>query len=118
MNYENLTQSFSKSAQYEAPGTVWMLDAISDTSYDTINVSQLESATRSWSEEAFIFSSTNPASRRYTFDVPFPAKIADIRVAQRKEEGKIHCRHGPIVALVSGTRGCARVVRRNRGVAP
>ena len=37
-----------------------------------------------WSEEAFRSSSTQPMARRFSFDVPLPAKVVDSKVAQRK----------------------------------
>ena len=43
---------------------------------------------RIWSEEAFILSSTQLGNRHYSFDVPLPAKVVDVHVAERKEEGK------------------------------
>ena len=84
MNYTNLHQSFSKSALYEAAGTIWMIDPVVDPGSDSISISQLESARYLWSEEAFQSSSTQPMARRYSFDVPLPAKVIDSRVAQRK----------------------------------
>ena len=77
MNYENLKRSFSQSAQYEAAGTVWMLDAVQDSSSDVMTITQLESAMWTWSPEAFILSSPHEASRRFSFDVPLPAKVED-----------------------------------------
>ena len=88
MNYDNLVKSFSQSAQYEAAGTVFMLDAVSGSPADVVTISQLESATRTWSEEAFLLSSNHLPSRRYSFDVPLPAMVVDVKVAQRKDEGK------------------------------
>ena len=88
MNYENLLRSFSQSGQYEAAGTIWMLDAIRDLHSDGITISQLERAMWMWSEEAFLLSATQPGNRRYSFDVPLPAKVEDVKVAQRKEADK------------------------------
>ena len=56
MNFDNLTLSFSLSAQYEAAGTVWMLVAINDSGSDAITISQLESAMWMWYEEALLLS--------------------------------------------------------------
>ena len=39
-----------------------------------------------WTEEAFISSSTQPKARRFSFDVPLPAKVVDTKVAQRKKK--------------------------------
>ena len=86
MNYENLKRSFSQSAQYEAAGTVWMLDPVQDSSSDVMTITQLESAMWTWSQEAFILSSPHEASRRFSFDVPLPAKVEDQNVAQRLSE--------------------------------
>ena len=88
MNYENLLKSFSQTAQYEAAGTIWMLNHIQDSLSDSVTISQLQAAMAIWSEEAFMLSSTQPGNRRYSFDVPLPAKVVDVNVAQRKEEGK------------------------------
>ena len=65
MNYTNLHQSFSKSALYEAAGTIWMIDPVVDPGSDSISISQLENATQLWSEDAFRSSSTQPMARRY-----------------------------------------------------
>ena len=88
MRYENLVLSFEKSARYEAAGTVFMLDPVSDPGSDGISISQLESAMQLWSEEVFRSSSTQPMARRYSFDVPLLAKVVDSKVAQRKEKSK------------------------------
>ena len=86
MNYDNLVRSFSQSAQYEAAGTVWMLDAITAYRGDSMIITQLESAMWTWSEEAFLLSSPDAKSRRYSFDVPLPAKVENRDVAQRISE--------------------------------
>ena len=85
MCYSNLHKSFAASAQYEAAGTVWMLDAVSDTglSADRVTVSQLEAAANFWSPDTFARSSLQPLARRYFFDVPIPAQVVDAQVAQR-----------------------------------
>ena len=84
MNYSNLHQSFNKSGLYEAAGTIWMIDPVVDPGSDNISISQLENATQLWSEDAFRSSSTQPMARRFSFDVPLPAKVVDSKVAQRK----------------------------------
>ena len=93
MNFDNLTASFAATAQYEAAGTIWMLDAIGELDpasggQDPVTLSQLESATWLWSEEAFAMSSVNPQSRRFSFDVPLPARVTNAQVAQRASPGK------------------------------
>ena len=88
MNYDNLLMSFSQTAQYEAAGTILMLDPIPDSHLDVITTSQLEKAQMMWSEEVFLVSSTQERNRRYSFDVPLPAKVVDVKVAQRKDDGK------------------------------
>jgi len=88
MNYDNLRMSFSKNGQYEAAGTVWMLDPVHCDGSDSISINHLESAMWMWSEEAFLLSSPHPASRRFSFDVPLPARVLDIKVAQRHSAGK------------------------------
>ena len=84
MNYENLCMSFSKTGQYEAAGTVWMLDPAPQSGSDSISVAQLEASMGLWSQDAFMMSSTEPLQRRFTFDVPLPADVVDVNVAQRK----------------------------------
>ena len=65
MNYDNMMLSFSKSGQYEAAGTVWMLDPIAAADAKTsISITQLESAMALWSESALLQSSTQAAGRR------------------------------------------------------
>ena len=88
MNYNNLVKSFAQSAQYEAAGTIRMLDAILESHLDSITISQLQTAMGILSEEAIILSSTQPGNRLYSFDVPLPAKVVDVHVAERKEEGE------------------------------
>ena len=88
MNFQNMTTSFNRTRQYEAAGTIWMLDAISDSD-DMISISQLEGAMWAWSEDAFRMSSTNSATRRFSFDVPLPAKIDDIQIAQKNEDSGV-----------------------------
>ena len=87
MQHEHLTLSFSKTAQYEAAGTLWMLDAVNDPHLDSVSISQVESAMWLWSEEAFRMSSAQPRTRRFSFDVPLPAMVVDSKVAQRKYPG-------------------------------
>ena len=86
MNYENLMFAFSQSSQYESAGTIFMCDFVSEEDLDPIRPHQLESASNLWSAEAFKLSSTNAKSRRYSFDVPFPVKVVDVKVAQKKEK--------------------------------
>ena len=49
MDFENLGASFSWTGQYEAAGTVWMLDPICPD-IDDVSVSQLEGAAIMWTE--------------------------------------------------------------------
>ena len=89
MNYDNLMKAFSHSGQYEAAGTVWMLDVKNDKSRsESITISQLEGAMQMWSEQTLLLSSNHAPSRRYSFDVPLPVMVVDKNVAQRKEKGK------------------------------
>ena len=55
-----------------------------------------------WSEEAFRSSATQPMARRYSFDVPLPAKVVDSNVAQRKEEGEDTVVFAQPVPLLAG----------------
>ena len=43
LNYQNMMMAFSKTGQYEAAGTIWMLEIDTDTVVDTLSVSQVES---------------------------------------------------------------------------
>jgi len=88
MNYDSLQLSFSKKGQYEAAGTVWMLDPIDDGTSDTVSISQLEGAMAMWTEERFLLSSEHPPSRRYSLVAPLPARVVNTKVAQRMSEGE------------------------------
>ena len=81
MNYESLMLSFSVNSQYEAAGTVWMLDPTHRSGSDSVSITQLESAIWMWGEDALRMSSPDPLSRRYSFDVPLPARVLDPKVA-------------------------------------
>ena len=87
MDFDHLEASFSRTGQYEAPGTVWMLDPICPC-IDEVTMSQLEGAMGMWTEEAYLRSSDHVPSRRLSFDVPLPVKVVDAKVAQRLEPGK------------------------------
>ena len=87
MNYDNLIASFSRTSQYEAAGTVWMLDPTC-ADIDDVTISQLEGATGMWAAETHVRSSTKASLRRVSFDVPLPVKVVDAKVAQRAEAGK------------------------------
>ena len=87
MDYDNLHASFSRTKQYEAAGTVWMLDPIC-SDFDDVSISQLEGAMAMWSEETYRLSSSHAPSRRLSFDVPLPVRAVDGKVAQRVEPGK------------------------------
>ena len=49
LDYDNLLASFSRTKQYEAAGTVWMLDPIC-SDIDDVSVGQLEGAMAMWQE--------------------------------------------------------------------
>ena len=87
LDYDNLLASFSRTKQYEAAGTVWMLDPIC-SDFDEVLISQLEGAMSLWSEEAYHLSSNHAPSRHLSFDVPLPVAVVDTNVAQRAEPGK------------------------------
>ncbi|CAK0819347.1 unnamed protein product [Prorocentrum cordatum] len=88
MNYDNLQMSFSKTGQYEAAGTVWMLDPFAGDTTDSVSISQLDAAMGMWSEEKLLLSSDHPPSRRYSFDAPLPARVVNTKVAQRMGAGE------------------------------
>ena len=102
MHFTRLHRSFEQTALYEAAGTIWMLNPVGELSSDSISISQLESAMKLWSEEAFLSSATQPMARRYSFDVPLPAKVVDSNVAQRQEEGKDTVVFAQPVPLLAG----------------
>ena len=87
MNFDNMVTSFSRAAQYEAAGTVWMLDPVC-ADHDDVSVSQLEGAMGMWTAETYVRSSANAGARRISFDVPLPVKAVDKNVAQRAEPDK------------------------------
>ncbi len=82
MHYDNMMTSFRRAEQYEAAGTVWMLDPIC-SDVDKVSLRELESAMGMWSED-------RASSQRLSFDVPLPAKaVVDANKApQRVEAGK------------------------------
>ena len=102
MHFTRLHRSFEQTALYEAAGTIWMLNPVGDLSSDSISISQLESAMKLWSEEAFLSSATQPMARRYSFDVPLPAKVVDSNVAQRKKKGEDTVVFAQPVPLLAG----------------
>ena len=88
MNYENLQSSFRRTGQYEAAGTLWMLDPCGDSvSDESVTIAQIEAARWQWSEDVFVQSSTNPDMRRFSFDVPLPARMPKVEMAQRQGVG-------------------------------
>ena len=88
MNYENLHSSFRQTGQYEAAGTLWMLDPCEDSvSDESVTVGQIEAARWQWSEEVFVQSSSDPNLRRFSFDVPLPARVNKGEMAMRAKEG-------------------------------
>ncbi len=88
MQYDNLQLSFSTTGQYEAAGAVWMLDPLAADTSDIVSISQLDAAMANWTEERLLLSSDHPPSRRYSFDVPLPARVVNTKVAQRMTEGE------------------------------
>ena len=64
MNFDNMEAAWTGSGQYEAAGTVWMLDPTS-ADYDDVSLSQLKGCQALWSEAAHTRSGTKPMS----FDV-------------------------------------------------
>ena len=90
MNYDNLISSFQRTGQYEAAGTLWMLDPSSpddSVSDESVTIAMIEAARWQWSEEVFIQSSPNPELRRFSFDVPLPARMDKAEMARRAAPG-------------------------------
>ena len=101
MDYDNMLASFSRTKEYEAAGTVFMLDPVSGE-IDAVTVSQLDGSMSLWSEETFRLSSKQPQMRRFSFDVPLPALVVDAHVAQRLQTGKpAVCMTEPL-AMIAG----------------
>ena len=102
MNYDNLQSSFRRTGQYEAAGTLWMLDPCGDSvSDESVTIAQIEAARWQWSEEVFIQSSGNPDMRRFSFDVPLPARMQKPEMALREavgSKGVIMLRPLPMIA--------------------
>ena len=89
MNYDNLQSSFRRTGQYEAAGTMWMLDACGNSvSDESVTVAQIEAGRWQWSDDVFIQSSSNPDMRRFSFDCPLPARMQKPEMAQREAVGK------------------------------
>ena len=79
-NHSNMVLSFSKSGEYEAEGTVWMLDpSIGPARMETLSICQIEADMAMFSEEAFLQSSSVASARRLSFDVPLPAMVHDTK---------------------------------------
>ena len=120
LQYNNMMLALAKTGQYEAAGTVWMCEIITDSVVDTLSVSQVESALAAFSQAAFLRSSTHAPNRRFSFDVPLPVHMVDTSVAQKAlrpaatgaETGVLMAEPLPLLAggaLVSvGTPKCSR----------
>ena len=99
MNYDNLHCSFRRSGQYEAAGTLWMLDPCGDSvSDEDVTIAQIEAARWQWSEDVFVQSSANPDMRRFSFDFPLPVRMAKAEMAQRRGAGVVMSTPLPMIA--------------------
>ena len=88
MNYGNLLSSIRCTGKYEAAGTIWMLNPCKNSNTDeSVTFTQIEAARWQWSEDAFVLSSSYPGMRRYSFDVPLPARMDKVEMAQRTDIG-------------------------------
>ena len=96
MNYDNLQSSFRRTGQYEAAGTVWMLDPCPSVSDESVSVAQIEAARWQWSEEVFLQSHANPDMRRFSFDIPLPARMQKTEMAQRKDDSSAVIMSAPL----------------------
>ena len=65
-----------------------MLDPIDDGASDTVSITQLDGAMAMWTEERLLLSSEHPPSRRYSFEVPLPARVVNAKVAQRMSDAE------------------------------
>ena len=54
MQHKNLLSAFARTGQYEAAGTIWMLDCCTPVCTDVLTLAQMESAYAQWSEETFM----------------------------------------------------------------
>ena len=96
MNYDNLQSSFRRTGQYEAAGTVWMLDPCPSVSDESVSVAQIEAARWQWSEDVFLQSNGNPDMRRFSFDIPLPARMQKTEMAQRKDDSSAVIMSAPL----------------------
>ena len=88
MDYDNLHAAFRGTGQYEAAGTIWMLDPcgnLNSDGGDGVTFAQIDAALGQWSEANFVRSHSNPDMRRYSFDIPLPARVEKSEMAQRKD---------------------------------
>ena len=103
MNYDNMIASFSRTSQYEAAGTIWMLDPIDEVvSGDNISAGQLECAMGQFSQSAFDISAVTAHMKRFSFDVPTPAFVDNSRVVQRVAPGETGVVLGRAVPMLAG----------------
>lgn len=65
MHHSNMMSSISRTGQYEAAGTVWMLDPVDNSSSDVLTISQLDNAMRMWSPEAYAMSCNQASGQRW-----------------------------------------------------
>ena len=63
-------------------GSLW--GSVSD---ESVTVAQIEAARWQWSDDVFLQSSSNPDMRRFSFDVPLPARMQKPEMAQREAVG-------------------------------
>ena len=67
-----------------------MLDPCGDSvSDESVTIAQIEAARSQWSEDTFIQSSVNPDMRRFSFDVPLPARMHKTEMAQREGDSGV-----------------------------
>ena len=87
MDYANMQESFRQTGQYEASGTIWMLnpceseDSVTD---ESVTFAQIEAARWQWSNDVFVQSASNSDMRRFSFDVTMVARIDKTEMAQRR----------------------------------
>ena len=99
MDYVNMQESFRQTGQYEASGTIWMLnpceseDSVID---ESVTFAQIEAARRQWSNAALAQSAST--SRRFSFDITLVARIDKTEMARRHASSVVMSAPLPMIA--------------------
>ena len=99
MDYANMQESFRQTGQYEASGTIWMLnpceseDSVTD---ESVTFAQIEAARWQWSNAALAQSASK--SRRLSFDITLAARIDKTEMARRHASSVVMSAPLPMIA--------------------